>query len=313
MCRITRRWPFCIVRRLRGRALRVNRLQRDVDGGCEKKKKRKKLKKKMKIKIKTAFPSGGEKHTSVWRQLHRRRRVVGPYGWRGWCVETGNSFSTYNPTPPLYPVRPPLPSYWSFHLDILLRLSSPSYRPRPHPSLSPPPLFASSSLWLQQTSRLQITHDDDDSLREVVHGGDVRACVRTSVRAREYGPATGTAVSSCTSPTFPIITSTETHPVRRFRDIYIQYYILLYRFYYYSNVPKVSDDSSSYSRLLQRVSSKNGNMKIIKIKKIYLRRRERERGDYFHAHANAAFNPIFVALKLQWVVVVRSFVMNVII
>jgi hypothetical protein len=35
--------PFYIVRLLRGRALRVNRLQRDVDGGC---KKRKNLKKK---------------------------------------------------------------------------------------------------------------------------------------------------------------------------------------------------------------------------------------------------------------------------
>lgn len=193
----------------------------------------------MKIKIKTAFPSGGEKHTSVWRQLHRRRRVVRLEGLVSRPVilfpritQPHHSIPSTN-----------IPSYWSFHLDILLRLSSPSYRPRPHPSLSPPPSFASSSLWLQQTSRLQITHDDD-SLREVVHGGDVRACVHASVRARESGPATGTAVSSCTSPTFPVITSTETHSVRRFCDIYIQY-IILYRFYYYSNVPKVSDDSSS--------------------------------------------------------------------
>jgi len=135
------------------------------------------------MKIKTAFPPGGEKHTSVWRRRQRhRRRVVDrlALGWGaagGVGVETGNSFSTYNPTPPLHPAR-------HYRLIGLSPRHSPPpplrHRPRtrPYPPLSPPPLFASSSLWLQQTSRLQITHDDDNSLREVVHGGDVRACAR---------------------------------------------------------------------------------------------------------------------------------------
>jgi len=127
----------------------------------------------MKIKIKSAFPSGGEKHTPV-----RRRRVVDRWALRwgaagGVGVETGNSF------PRITQPHHSIPSTMNRLIGLPPRHSPPPpTRHRPYPPLSPPPLFASSSLWLQQTSRLQITHDDDDdSLREVVHGGDVRACV----------------------------------------------------------------------------------------------------------------------------------------
>jgi len=57
------------------------------------------------MKIKTAFLSGGEKHTSVWWRRVVDRLAVRWGAAGGVGVETGNSFSTYNPTPPLHPVR----------------------------------------------------------------------------------------------------------------------------------------------------------------------------------------------------------------
>jgi len=58
----------------------------------------------------------------------------------------------------------------------------PRSRPKPRRRPSLLPAFASSSFWLQQTSRLQITHDDDDDddrrHHETVTGACVRACVR---------------------------------------------------------------------------------------------------------------------------------------
>lgn len=115
--------------------------------------------------------TGGELYTPVgwWGRAGWREEEKGVWV----CVETGNFFyvllSSVTPSRPL--PQSSLPTHTA--------PSNPSYI---HP---PPPSFASSSFWLQQTSRLQITHGDGGGGGRC-DGGDTYGAWAERVRASEH-------------------------------------------------------------------------------------------------------------------------------